>query len=259
MLRKRIIPCLDVKDGRVVKGVQFVDITDAGDPVELAARYADQGADEICFLDITASHEERGTLLDVVRRTAATVNVPLTVGGGVASVEDMRSVLRAGADKVAVNSAAVERPDLLSECSEAFGRQCVVLAIDARSGGDGRWEVWTHGGRRPTGIDAIVWAAEGTRLGAGEILLTSMDKDGTCSGYDIDLLCAVRDAVSVPVIASGGAGTTQDMVEALTNGAADAVLAASIFHHGTYTVGGVKQRLATAGVAVREDSGIRWP
>ena len=259
MLRKRIIPCLDVRNGRVVKGVQFVDITDAGDPVELAGRYAAEGADEICFLDITASHEERGTLLDVVHRTAATVNVPLTVGGGVASVEDMRSVLRAGADKVVVNSAAVARPELLSECAEAFGRQCVVLAIDARADGDGAWEVWTHGGRRATGIDAVAWAAEGATRGAGEILLTSMDKDGTRSGYDIELLADVRDAVSVPVIASGGAGSTTDMVEALTSGAADAVLAASVFHHGTYTVGEVKQGLAAAGVAVREDSGIRWP
>ncbi len=259
MLRKRIIPCLDVADGRVVKGVQFVDITDAGDPVELAARYADQGADEICFLDITATHEERATLLDVVNRTAATVNVPLTVGGGVASVEDMRAVLRAGADKVAVNSAAVARPELLSECAQAFGRQCVVLAIDAKSDGEGSWQVWTHGGRRPTGIDAVAWAADGTRRGAGEILLTSMDRDGTRSGYDIDLLAAVRNAVSVPVIASGGAGDTADMVDALTAGAADAVLAASIFHHGTFTVGEVKGRLATAGVAVRQDSGIRWP
>ncbi len=259
MLRKRIIPCLDVADGRVVKGVQFVDITDAGDPVELAARYADQGADEICFLDITATHEERATLLDVVNRTAATVNVPLTVGGGVASVEDMRAVLRAGADKVAVNSAAVARPELLSECAQAFGRQCVVLAIDAKSDGEGSWQVWTHGGRRPTGIDAVAWAADGTRRGAGEILLTSMDKDGTRSGYDIDLLAAVRNAVSVPVIASGGAGDTADMVDALTAGAADAVLAASIFHHGTFTVGEVKGQLATAGVAVRQDSGIRWP
>ena len=259
MLRKRIIPCLDVKGGRVVKGVQFIDITDAGDPVELAARYADQGADEICFLDITASHEQRSTLLDVVRRTAATVNVPLTVGGGVASVDDMRSVLRAGADKVAVNSAAVARPDLLSECAEAFGRQCVVLAIDARSDGDGGWEVWTHGGRRSTGISAVAWAAEGAKRGAGEILLTSMDRDGTRSGYDIDLIAAVRDAVTVPIIASGGAGDTADMVEALTSGEADAVLAASIFHHSTHTVGEVKQRLAAAGVAVREDSGIRWP
>ena len=259
MLRKRVIPCLDVRDGRVVKGVQFVDITDAGDPVELAARYAAEGADEICFLDITATHEERGTFLGIVQRTAATVNIPLTVGGGVASVEDMRQVLRAGADKVAVNSAAVARPDLLSECAEAFGRQCVVLAIDARSTGSGAWEVWTHGGRRPTRIDAIGWAAEGAGRGAGEILLTSMDKDGTRSGYDIELLAAVRDVVSVPVIASGGAGSTPDMVEALTSGAADAVLAASVFHHGTYSVGDVKQELAAAGIAVREDSGIQWP
>ena len=259
MLRKRIIPCLDVRNGRVVKGVQFVNITDAGDPVELAGRYAAEGADEICFLDITATHEERGTLLAVVHRTAATVNIPLTVGGGVASVEDMRRVLRAGADKVAVNSAAVARPDLLNECARAFGRQCVVLAIDARSDGDGAWQVWTHGGRRPTGIDAVGWAAEGARRGAGEILLTAMDKDGTRSGYDIELLAAVRDTVSVPVIASGGAGSTTDMVEAFTSGAADAVLAASIFHHGTYSVGEVKQRLAAVGVAVREDSGIQWP
>jgi cyclase len=259
VLRKRIIPCLDVRDGRVVKGVQFVDITDAGDPVELAARYADEGADEICFLDITASQEQRSTLLNVVSRTAATVNVPLTVGGGVASVEDMRSALRSGADKVAVNSAAVGRPDLIDECAKAFGRQCVVLAIDAKSNGVGGWDVWTHGGIQPTGIDAIAWAAEGARRGAGEVLLTSMDKDGTRSGYDIDLLAAVRSVVSVPVIASGGAGDTPDMVEALTSGGSDAVLAASIFHHGTYTVGEVKQQLAAAGVAVREDSGIRWP
>jgi cyclase len=259
VLRKRIIPCLDVRDGRVVKGVQFIDITDAGDPVELAGRYASQGADEICFLDITASHEQRGTLLDIVHRTAANVNVPLTVGGGVGSVEDMRAVLRAGADKVAVNSAAVARPDLLNECGEAFGRQCVVLAIDARSDGRGSWEVWTHGGRNPTGIDAVAWASEGAARGAGEILLTSMDKDGTRSGYDIELLSAVREAVSVPVIASGGAGDTDDMVAALTNGGADAVLAASIFHHGTYTVGEVKERLAVADVPVREDSGIEWP
>lgn len=259
MLRKRIIPCLDVADGRVVKGVQFVDITDAGDPVELAARYAAEGADEICFLDITASHEERSTLLDVVNRTAATVNVPLTVGGGVASVEDMRAVLRAGADKVAVNSAAVARPELLAECAEAFGRQCVVLAIDAKADGEGSWRVWTHGGRRPTDLDAVEWAGRGTELGAGEILLTSMDRDGTKAGYDVALLAAVHDAVEVPVIASGGAGDTHDMVGALVEGRADAVLAASIFHHGTYTVGQVKERLAAAGVAIREESGISWP
>jgi cyclase len=258
-LRKRIIPCLDVADGRVVKGVQFVDITDAGDPVELASRYAAQGADEICFLDITASHEDRSTLLDVVNATAAAVNVPLTVGGGVRSVDDMRAVLRAGADKVTVNSAAVARPELLRECAAAFGRQCVVLAIDAKGDGNGSWSVWTHGGRRPTGIDAIEWAIRGTDLGAGEILLTSMDRDGTRSGYDLGLLSAVHDAVEVPVIASGGAGDTDDMVGALTEGRADAVLAASIFHHGTYTVGDVKDRLATAGVAVREESEITWP
>lgn len=258
-MRKRIIPCLDVRDGRVVKGVQFVAITDAGDPVELAARYAAEGADEICFLDITASHEQRGTLLDVVHQTAATVNVPLTVGGGVANVEDMRSVLRAGADKVAVNSAAVARPDLLTGCAEAFGRQCVVLAVDARSDGNGGWEVWTHGGRKPTGIDAVAWAGEGAKRGAGEILLTSMDRDGTRSGYDIELLRAVRDVVRIPIIASGGAGNTADMVEALTSGEADAVLAASVFHQGTYSVSEVKQELAAAGVAVREDSGIKWP
>jgi len=259
VLRKRIIPCLDVADGRVVKGVQFVDITDAGDPVELAARYAAEGADEICFLDITASHEERATLLDVVNRTAATVNVPLTVGGGVASVQDMRAVLRAGADKVVVNSAAVARPQLLAECAEAFGRQCVVLAIDAKADGDGSWRVWTHGGRRLTDLDAVEWARRGTELGAGEILLTSMDRDGTKAGYDVALLAAVHEAVEVPVIASGGAGDTDDMVGALTEGRADAVLAASIFHHGTYTVGQVKERLAAAGVAVREESRISWP
>ena len=259
MLRKRIIPCLDVADGRVVKGVQFVDITDAGDPVELAARYAAEGADEICFLDITASHEGRATLLDVVNRTAATVNVPLTVGGGVGSVEDMRAVLRAGADKVAVNSAAVARPELLAQCAEAFGRQCVVLAIDAKADGEGSWRVFTHGGRRPTDLDTVEWARRGAELGAGEILLTSMDRDGTKAGYDVALLAAVHDAVEVPVIASGGAGDTNDMVGALTDGQADAVLAASIFHHGTYTVGEVKEQLATAGVAVRKESGISWP
>jgi cyclase len=243
----------------VVKGVQFIDIIDAGDPVELAAKYAAQGADEICFLDITASHEQRATLLDLVSRTAATVNVPLTVGGGVSSAAHMRAVLRAGADKVAVNSAAVERPELLNECAETFGRQCVVLAIDARANAVGSWHVWTHGGRRRTGLDAVAWARDGASRGAGEILLTSMDQDGTQSGYDVDLLAAVRDAVDVPVIASGGAGDANDMIEALTVGAADAVLAASIFHHGIYTVGDVKDRLAMAGIAVRQDSGITWP
>lgn len=259
MLRKRVIPCLDVADGRVVKGIRFVGITDAGDPVELAARYAAEGADEICFLDITATHEQRSTLLDVVSRTAATVNIPLTVGGGVRSVSDMRSVLRAGADKVAVNSAAVARPALLDECAEAFGSQCVVLAIDARADGRGSWAVWTHGGRRSTGIDAVEWAAQGTERGAGEILLTSMDQDGTRSGYDIGLLAAVRRATRVPIIASGGAGDTDDMVEAFRHGMADAVLAASIFHYGTFTVSEVKARLATAGIAVRAESTVTWP
>ncbi len=256
MLRKRVIPCLDVADGRVVKGVRFVDITDAGDPVELAARYATEGADEICFLDITASHEGRSTLLDVVRRTASAVNVPLTVGGGVGSVEDMRSVLRAGADKVALNSAAVARPTLLAESAEAFGRQCVVLAIDAKSNDDGSWSVWTHGGRRRTDLDAVAWATTGTTLGAGEILLTSMDRDGTRSGYDVALLSGVRQAVDVPIIASGGAGNADDMIRAFLEGEADAVLAASIFHHGTYTVADIKTRLEGAGVPVRQASMI---
>ena len=209
MLRRRIIPCLDVAAGRVVKGVQFVDLTDEGDPVELAARYAAEGADEICFLDITASHEERGTLLDVVHRTAEQVFVPLTVGGGVRTVADMKAVLRAGADKVTVNTAAVERPALLSECATAFGRQCVVLAIDAKHRSAGRWEVFTHGGRRPTGVDAISWADQAVHLGAGEILLTSMDRDGTKDGYDLELLEAMRRAIDVPVIASGGAGPAE--------------------------------------------------
>jgi cyclase len=249
-LRSRIIPCLDVADGRVVKGVQFVDLTDEGDPVELAARYTSQGADEICFLDITASHENRGTLLDIVRRTAENVFVPLTVGGGVRSVDDMRAVLRAGADKVAVNTAAVERPALIAECAEAFGSQCVVLAVDARRTGDS-WEVFTHGGRTPTGIDAITWIAEATGLGAGEILLTSMDRDGTKDGYDTDLLEAARRATTVPIIASGGAGTPADLVTALEPGRADAVLAASIFHRSEYPIPVVKAHLAAAGVPIR--------
>jgi cyclase len=243
----------------VVKGVQFVDITDAGDPVELAARYAAQGADEICFLDITATHEQRSTLLDVVHRTAATVGIPLTVGGGVRSVSDMRAVLRAGADKVAVNSAAVERPALLNECASTFGSQCVVLAIDAKANMQGSWSVYTHGGRRLTCLDAVSWAREGTERGAGEILLTSMDRDGTKSGYDIALLEAVREATDVPVIASGGAGATDDMVAAFRLGQADAVLAASIFHHGTFTVSDVKALLAKEGINVRQESKVTWP
>ena len=259
MLRKRIIPCLDVANGRVVKGVQFVDITDAGDPVELAARYAAEGADEICFLDITATHEQRSTLLDVVHRTAATVGIPLTVGGGVRSVPDMRAVLRAGADKVVVNSAAVERPALLNECASEFGSQCVVLAIDAKANASGSWSVWTHGGRRPAHLDAVDWAKDGAARGAGEILLTSMDRDGTKSGYDIALVQAVREATNVPVIASGGAGDAIDMVAALSRGNADAVLAASIFHYGRFTVSEVKALLAREGINVRRESTVKWP
>ncbi len=250
MLRKRIIPCLDVHDGRVVKGVQFVDLTDEGDPVELAARYVAEGADEICFLDITASHEARETMLDVVRRTAENVFVPLTVGGGVRTVADMRAVLRAGADKVTVNTAAVERPELIAECATAFGTQCVVLAIDAKRTGNS-WEVYTHGGRTPTGRDAVEWAVAATRLGAGEILLTSMDRDGTKDGYDLELLSTVRGAVGVPVIASGGAGTIAHCVEALSEERSDAVLAASIFHRREIEIADLKNGLAAAGIPVR--------
>lgn len=250
MLRKRVIPCLDVRDGRVVKGVRFVDLTDEGDPVELAERYAAEGADEICFLDITASHEGRGTLLDVVSATAARVDVPLTVGGGVGSTDDMRSVLRAGADKVAVNSAAVARPSLVRDCAAAFGTQCVTVAIDARRVGSS-WEVVTHGGRRGTGFDAIEWARRVDALGAGEILLTSMDRDGTGHGYDLELLEAARAVIGIPLIASGGAGSPADLVEALAPGRADAVLAASIFHRDRHPIPVVKAALAAAGVPVR--------
>ncbi len=250
MLRRRIIPCLDVDHGRVVKGVNFVDLVDEGDPVELAARYAAEGADEIVYLDITASSEERDIFLDVVHRTASEVFVPLTVGGGVRSAADMRAVLRAGADKVSVNTAAVERPALIAECAVQFGRQCVVLAIDAKRNGAG-WEVYTHGGRTPTGIDAVEWAREGVRLGAGEILLTSMDRDGTKDGFDIELLQAVGEAVDVPVIASGGAGTIEHCVEAAVDGRADAVLAASIFHRKEIEIDAVKAGMERAGVPVR--------
>ncbi len=254
MLRKRIIPCLDVHAGRVVKGVQFVDLVDEGDPVELAERYVAEGADEICFLDITASHEGRDTMLDVVRRTAQNVFVPLTVGGGVRSVADMRAVLRAGADKVTVNTAAVDRPELIDECAAAFGSQCVVLAIDARRRSDGEaWEVYVHGGRTATGRDAVAWAAEGVGRGAGEILLTSMDRDGTKDGYDLELLEAVRRAVTVPVIASGGAGTIEHCIAALEPGRADAVLAASIFHRREIAISDLKAGMAAAGVPVREE------
>lgn len=251
MLRKRVIPCLDVTEGRVVKGVNFVSLTDEGDPVELAERYVREGADEICFLDITASSDNRATMLDVVRRTAEHVFVPLTVGGGVREVEDMRAALRAGADKVSVNSAAVLDPALIDRCAAAFGSQCVVLAVDARRlDGDG-WEVVIHGGRTPTGREAVEWIVEAVRRGAGEILLTSMDRDGTKDGYDLDLLEAVRAAVSVPVIASGGAGTIEHCVEALQPGRADAVLAASIFHRKEIEIADLKRGLAAAGLPAR--------
>ena len=252
MLRRRVIPCLDVADGRVVKGVRFVDLVDSGDPVELAARYAAEGADEICFLDIKASPRGTATMLDVIRHTAEGVSVPLTVGGGVRSVKDMRAVLRAGADKVAINTAAVDRPRLLTECAEAFGSQCVVLAIDAKSRpGDAAWEVFVHGGRTATGLDAVEWAVTGTELGAGEILLTSMDRDGTKDGYDVALLAAVRAAVRVPVIASGGAGSVAHCVEVLEGDHADAVLLASVFHRREISIGALKAGLAGAGIPIR--------
>lgn len=250
MLAKRVIPCLDVHGGRVVKGVKFLRLADAGDPVELGRAYDREGADEIVFLDITASHEGRETMLDVARRTAEQVFIPLTVGGGVRTVEDMRKLLRAGADKVAINTAAVERPELISSGAEEFGVQCIVVAIDAKRGGD-EWEVRTHGGRNPTGLDAVGWAAYVEELGAGEIMLTSMDRDGTKQGYDIDLLRAVGDVVNIPVIASGGAGTVEHFAEAITSGHADAVLAASLFHFGELSVGDVKGHLRDSGIPVR--------
>ena len=246
----RIIPCLDVDGGRVVKGVNFVSLQDAGDPVELAARYNDEGADEVVFLDITASSDDRQTMVDVVRRTADEVFIPLTVGGGVRTVDDARALLRAGADKVGVNTAAVARPALVAELSHEFGAQCVVVAIDARRRGPG-FEVHTHGGRRPTGLDAVAWAAECQRLGAGEILLTSMDRDGTRDGFDVELTRAVVDATNVPVVASGGVGTLDHLVEGARLGGADALLAASVFHFGELTVRQAKEHLAAAGVVVR--------
>jgi cyclase len=256
MLAKRVIPCLDVDRGRVVKGVKFLELRDAGDPVEAAKAYDAQGADELVFLDITASSDERATLLDVVRRTAEQCFMPLTVGGGVRAVEDVRTLLQAGADKVSINTAAIHRPELLKEASERFGSQCIVLAIDAKRCTDGSgWRVYTHGGRRATELDAVAWAARGAELGAGEILLTSMDSDGTKRGYDIALTRAVAEAVSVPVIASGGAGELEHLWEVLTEGAADAVLAASIFHFKEHTVSSVKEYLASRGVTVRKVDG----
>lgn len=251
MLAKRIIPCLDVRDGRVVKGVNFVNIRDAGDPVELAKYYSDQGADEIVFLDITATSDARDTVADVVERTAAQVFVPLTVGGGIRTLEDFRRLLRAGADKISVNSAAVARPELISEAAERFGSQCVVLAVDARSRGDGTWEVVVAGGRKPTGIDLIEWVKKGEALGAGEILLTSMDADGTKAGFDLAMTKAVTDAVSIPVIASGGCGSLAHFAEVFEKTDCDAALAASLFHFGELTVPQVKDYLRERSIPVR--------
>ena len=258
MLKSRVIPCLDVKDGRVVKGVNFVDLRDAGDPVECAIAYDKAGADELCFLDITASHENRGTLLDVVRRTAEVCFMPLTVGGGVRTLEDIRNLLLAGADKVSINSAAVADRQFVRAAAEKFGSQCVVVAIDAKQvveapGEPPRWEIFTHGGRRPTGIDAVDYAREVAALGAGEILLTSMDRDGSKIGFDLALTRAVADAVTIPVIASGGVGKLDHLVAGVLEGHASAVLAASIFHFGEFTIRQAKERMAAAGIAMRMD------
>jgi cyclase len=251
MLKARIIPCLDVKDGRVVKGVNFVDLRDAGDPVESAKAYDRAGADELCFLDITATHENRGIMLDVVTRTAEECFMPLTVGGGVRTLDDIRQLLLAGADKVSINSAAVANRDFVRQAAEKFGSQCIVVAIDAKETIPGRFEIFTHGGRRATGIDAVDFAREVTSLGAGEILLSSMDRDGTGMGFNIPLTRAIADAVSVPVIASGGVGTLDHLVEGIRDGHATAVLAASIFHFGTYSIGEAKAHMAAHGIAMR--------
>ena len=254
MLTKRIIPCLDVKDGRVVKGVQFVELRDAGDPVEIARRYDEQGADELTFLDITASSDERDIILHIIEEVAAQVFIPLTVGGGVRAVEDVRRLLHAGADKVSMNTSAVQNPQLIRDASDRFGAQCIVVAIDAKQvqgGEQPKWEVFTHGGRKTTGLDAVEWAKEVERLGAGEILLTSMDRDGAKIGFDLALTRAISDAVNIPVIASGGVGNLQHLVDGVTQGGADAVLAASIFHFGEYTVREAKEYMAKHGIEVR--------
>ncbi len=257
MLKVRIIPCLDVKDGRVVKGVRFVDLADAGDPVESARAYDAAGADELCFLDITASHEKRGTILDVVARTAEVCFMPVTVGGGVRTVDDVRNLMLAGADKVSINTAAVNDRRIVADAAEKFGAQAIVVAIDAkkvsREGENGRWEIFTHGGRNPTGIDAVEYAVEVARLGAGEILLTSMDRDGTGEGFDLGLTRAISDAVPVPVVASGGVGRLDHLVEGISRGHASAVLAASIFHFGTFTIRQAKEHMAAFGIPVRLD------
>lgn len=250
-LAKRIIPCLDVDKGRVVKGVKFVDIRDAGDPVEIAKRYNQEGADEITFLDITASHEGRDTTIHTVEKIASEVFIPLTVGGGIRKLEDIRNMLNAGADKVGINTAAIHNPDFVREAAERFGAQCIVVAIDAKQVAEGRWEIFTHGGRKPTGIDAVEWALRMERYGAGEILLTSMDRDGTRDGFDLALTRAVSDAVSIPVIASGGVGKLEHLAAGVTQGHADAVLAASIFHFGEYSILQAKQCMAQSGIEVR--------
>lgn len=250
-LAVRIIPCLDVKQGRVVKGVQFEDLIDAGNPIEQAAFYSDAGADEVCFLDITASHEGRGTLLDMVQKTAAKCFIPLTVGGGVRTLDDIGDLLKVGADKVSINTSAVFRPEFVREAAEKYGRQCIVVAVDAKKIADNHWEIFTHGGRTPTGIDAVAYAQQVCSLGAGEILLTSMDKDGTKSGFDLELTRAISESISIPVIASGGVGCLNDFLNGITIGKASAVLAASVFHFGTFSVKQVKQYLQQHGVQVR--------